>query len=218
MTTVDEAPLCLCKTKWRHLCPEHVPATGNPYACVRMLTAALLQTALAETPSDTSYPPTADEVNALPTNLRQWIHQLETDADPAGTIRRAVLLEQENAQLRALVVQSETELAAMRLASAETFEALLDAPPAAIKTLLGVYVDKVKETVDGFKKRLEAATHAIRQLNDERDRLLADLAEREVALKEIYEAKVNDLTWGDGDWARSRAANALGLEDRWSKK
>jgi septal ring factor EnvC (AmiA/AmiB activator) len=128
------------------------------------------------------------------------------------------LLEQENAQLRALVVRTKPNWRAMRLATADTFEALLDAPPAAIKTLLGVYVDKVKETVDGFKTRLEAATHAIRQLNDERDQLRADLAERENALKEIYEAKVNDLTWGDGDWARSRAANALGLEDRWSKK
>jgi hypothetical protein len=55
--------------------------------------------------SDTSYPPTVDEINALPDNLRRWIHELETNADPAGTIRRCALLEQENAQLRAALAE-----------------------------------------------------------------------------------------------------------------
>lgn len=40
---MSDTPLCLCATTYRHLCPEHVPATGNPYARVRMLTAALLE-------------------------------------------------------------------------------------------------------------------------------------------------------------------------------
>jgi hypothetical protein len=52
---------------------------------------------------DTSYPPTAQEINALPPNLRRWIHALETDADPAGTIRQNALVTEENEQLRAMI-------------------------------------------------------------------------------------------------------------------
>jgi hypothetical protein len=60
--------------------------------------------------NDTSYPPTSAEINALPPNLRRWIHELETDADPAGTIRQAALVEDENRQLRAKVAELQVAL------------------------------------------------------------------------------------------------------------
>ena len=36
--------------------------------------------------------PTADNINALPEPLRRYIHTLETDCDPAGTVRDEVHL------------------------------------------------------------------------------------------------------------------------------
>lgn len=44
---------------------------------------------------------TPDEINALPQRLRDYIHHLETDADPAGTLRENFRLREENAALRA---------------------------------------------------------------------------------------------------------------------
>lgn len=43
---------------------------------------------------------TAEEVNALPERVRQYIHFLETDCDSAGTIRENWCLREENAALR----------------------------------------------------------------------------------------------------------------------
>lgn len=40
------------------------------------------------------------EINALPEPLRTFVMWLETEADPAGTIRNVVLLREENAGLR----------------------------------------------------------------------------------------------------------------------
>ena len=40
------------------------------------------------------FKPTAACINALPDKLRQWIMELETNADPAGNIRRAVVAEE----------------------------------------------------------------------------------------------------------------------------
>lgn len=60
--------------------------------------------------NDTSYPPTSAEINALPTNLRRWIHELETNADPAGTVRTAVLVEEENKQLRAKIAELQAQV------------------------------------------------------------------------------------------------------------
>lgn len=36
--------------------------------------------------------PTAENVNALPTPLRRYIHELETGCDPAGDVRRLYFL------------------------------------------------------------------------------------------------------------------------------
>ena len=44
---------------------------------------------------------TPDEINALPDRLRRYIHWLETDCDPQGTIRENFRLREENAGLRA---------------------------------------------------------------------------------------------------------------------
>lgn len=44
--------------------------------------------------------PTAENINALPEPVRRYIHDLETNADPAGNLQRLAHLEQENAALR----------------------------------------------------------------------------------------------------------------------
>lgn len=44
--------------------------------------------------------PIADEINALPERIRKYIHHLETDCDPQGTIRENFRLREENAVLR----------------------------------------------------------------------------------------------------------------------
>lgn len=49
--------------------------------------------------------PTAEEINALPQHVRDYIHWLATDADPASTLQRNYFLEQQNAQLQALLTQ-----------------------------------------------------------------------------------------------------------------
>jgi hypothetical protein len=53
--------------------------------------------------NDVSWPPTSKEINLLPPNLRRYIHDLHTDADPAGTIRENQLVKAENEQLRKLL-------------------------------------------------------------------------------------------------------------------
>lgn len=49
--------------------------------------------------------PTAEEISALPQHVQDYIHWLATDADPASTLQRNYFLEQQNAQLQALVTQ-----------------------------------------------------------------------------------------------------------------
>ena len=44
--------------------------------------------------------PTEDNLNALPTPLRRYIHYIHTNVDPAGTMRENFRLRQENAALK----------------------------------------------------------------------------------------------------------------------
>jgi len=53
----------------------------------------------------TDWPPTAEQINALPENVRRYIHHLETVCDPAGDVRRMALLEVENECLRLMVAE-----------------------------------------------------------------------------------------------------------------
>jgi len=39
-----------------------------------------------------NWKPTVDNINRLPDPLREYIYQLETDCDPAGTIRDNIFL------------------------------------------------------------------------------------------------------------------------------
>lgn len=55
--------------------------------------------------------PTSARINALPENVRSYIHDLETRSDPAGNIRRGKLAEDENRALRASIAQLTAELA-----------------------------------------------------------------------------------------------------------
>jgi len=49
--------------------------------------------------------PTAEEIRALPQHVQDYIHWLATDANPAGTLQRNYFLEQQNAQLQALLTK-----------------------------------------------------------------------------------------------------------------
>ena len=62
-------------------------------------------------------PVSADEINALPDKIRRYIHDLETEADPAGTIRQNILVREENKMLRKHIATEHSayaELAAER--------------------------------------------------------------------------------------------------------
>lgn len=48
---------------------------------------------------DPDWKPTAENINALPEPLRRYIHFLQTDCDPQGTIRENYLLRERNAEL-----------------------------------------------------------------------------------------------------------------------
>lgn len=49
--------------------------------------------------------PTPRRLNRLPMPLRQFMHALMTDCDPAGTIRENVLLKDENYALRRKIAE-----------------------------------------------------------------------------------------------------------------
>ena len=49
---------------------------------------------------DPSWTPTAENINALPRPLRQYIHDLQTNTDLVETMRENFRLRQENAALR----------------------------------------------------------------------------------------------------------------------
>lgn len=51
------------------------------------------------------FEPTAEAINALPEGLRKYIHNLQTNADPAGNVGRIMLLEEQVAGLTVKVGQ-----------------------------------------------------------------------------------------------------------------
>ena len=55
--------------------------------------------------------PLAGEINELPERLRSWIHHLETDADPAGTLRENFVLREAVAALGAKADKAEARAA-----------------------------------------------------------------------------------------------------------
>lgn len=52
---------------------------------------------------------TSEEINKLPEKVRNYIHALETDCDPAGTIRENVLIKEENESLRRVLHNEKVE-------------------------------------------------------------------------------------------------------------
>ena len=50
---------------------------------------------------------TAEEVNALPDKFRLYIHDLESQCDPAGDVRTIAILRDQSAQLQKLVMTYE---------------------------------------------------------------------------------------------------------------
>jgi hypothetical protein len=49
--------------------------------------------------------PTAENINTLPNPVKQYIHDLETNADPAGTIQDLALLKDQTKQLDAMIAR-----------------------------------------------------------------------------------------------------------------
>jgi hypothetical protein len=50
-----------------------------------------------------NWAPTAENINALPRPLRDYIHRLEANTDPAGMVRENVLLRDRIEQLEELI-------------------------------------------------------------------------------------------------------------------
>ena len=48
---------------------------------------------------------TPKEINALPTRVRDYIHDLETNVDPAGTLQQVFALKQNQARLQSKIVE-----------------------------------------------------------------------------------------------------------------
>ena len=49
----------------------------------------------------------ADKINALPDDLRMYVHDLETRADPAGDVARIAFLQDQVAQLQAKCLEQQ---------------------------------------------------------------------------------------------------------------
>lgn len=99
---VQDALTTLMAT-WKKKAINSNRGSSNTYAaCAEQLEAALRR----EPPAVRTWMPTAENINALPLPLRSYIHQLETEADPAGTIRELVIardvIQALEAQLRAV--------------------------------------------------------------------------------------------------------------------
>lgn len=78
--------------------------------------------------SNVSRTPTADEINALPKHVRDYIHWLATDADPGHTLQRNYFLEQENAGLRSYLKDMLEEKGVFKNVFERGGFALLEAP------------------------------------------------------------------------------------------
>lgn len=77
------------------------------------------------TPAPDDWLPTAASINALPKPLRKYIHDLETNCDPAGTIRSEVLLREHTVPaLTARVAELERERDTLAIALLPLSEAV----------------------------------------------------------------------------------------------
>ena len=81
---------------------------GHPLRCESVATSQ--QTGLCDRHTTCERSPLAEEINELPERLRSWIHHLETDADPAGTLRENFVLREAAAALGAKVEKAEARL------------------------------------------------------------------------------------------------------------
>ncbi len=57
---------------------------------------------------------TATEINTLPLRVKSYIHDLETNADPAGTIQELALLKDQTRQLDAVIARLKLEFMALQ--------------------------------------------------------------------------------------------------------
>lgn len=53
-----------------------------------------------------TWTPTAENINALPEGLRDYIHRLEANTDPAGMVRENVVLRERVAQLERMIEEA----------------------------------------------------------------------------------------------------------------
>jgi hypothetical protein len=80
---------------------------GVPFSSPGMHPGSLSDPEYGETPCTRTEPtqpseawlPTAENINALAEPIRKYIHDIETNCDPAGTVREVTLLRDQNAQL-----------------------------------------------------------------------------------------------------------------------
>ena len=92
----------------------------------------------------------AEEVNALPEHARKYIMWLETDADPAGTVRENFRLTEENKALRVMISQQ----------PAAVDEAMVERAATAYLQSRGTYEGEVPVDRDDMRAALTAALMA----------------------------------------------------------
>ena len=99
--TSDPKPLPQC------VASDGCDAYGHPLRCESVATSH--HTGLCDRHTVTERASLVAEVNALPERLRSWVHRLETDADPAGTLRENFVLREAVAALGAKVEKAEAQ-------------------------------------------------------------------------------------------------------------
>lgn len=73
---------------------------------------AVIRAALAHPhPAGDDWTPTSANINALPEKVRAFIHDLQTNCDPSGTVQENVLLREQTLQLNAMIERLKREAA-----------------------------------------------------------------------------------------------------------
>ncbi len=114
--------------------------------------------------------PTAENINALPSSLRQYIHDLETRCDPAGEVQALRCAQEDVVALQAQLTEAESALSAWR--SWAQFVYLEGGPVTKSDDELWIAVCAEHDTdLAGVKSALSAAQQEARHWHDEADRV-----------------------------------------------
>lgn len=141
---------------------------------------------------DTSFPPTSAEIVKLPPNLRRWIHELETDADPSCRIRDAVVNRQNAEALSISLKELQKEVAEIDRLTGANMRLEKE-----VKNLKGELDIAWSDEHDPLKEELEKARAYLKQSAIDNLSLLRQVRETQDLLKRC-ERHVRHETAYDG--------------------